>query len=173
MHHGITESEWFEFLEDTLPAAERVRVLAHLKGCEECRQLHRDIRVWEGIVQDEARRLVSALDRSPEEIDWMAANALDQIRRCEPRDIAVPGFRFGEGVLLLRALLDPLCGTGAARNAVRLATEQSCEPGSRVMQQANWSIFVRNLGAAIGAVYGVPARILIERVGRLVGAEVQ
>lgn len=162
--HGISQQTWFEYLEGSLPPAERARVDEHLDSCAPCRRLHHEIRVWERVIREEASRLTAARDLAADEIDRLAASALHRIRETEPPAIAVPGVEFGEAVLLLRNVLDPLCGEGAARNAVRAAKERSAE---------NWDAFVRCLGAAIGAVYGAPARVLVEHVGGLAGAGVR
>jgi anti-sigma factor RsiW len=173
MEHGFTHAQWVDFLDGVLPAAERARMKAHLNHCGECRQLYIRIREWESAIQSEAKLLTAALDRDPEEISLLAARALERIRASGPPGLVQLGFGRGEGVLLLRALLDPLCGSGAARNAVQLATEQSCGAGERTVSAPNWGLFVRNLGAAVGAVYGAPTRVLVERVGGLVGMEVR
>lgn len=168
MEHGFTHSQWLDFLDDALPAAECGRMKAHLAVCADCRQLMIRIQEWETAIQGEARLLTAELDRDPAEISWLAARALERIRASEPAGVVLSPFGQGEAVLLLRALLDPLCGSGAARNAVQLATEQSCGVGERFVSAPNWSLFVRNLGATVGAVYGAPARRLIECVGGLV-----
>jgi anti-sigma factor RsiW len=169
--HGITEKQWLAYIEGLLPESEHAKVQAHLEKCVECQQICRGIRDWEDVVRAEARLLITALDRAPQDVDRLTERILNEIRSIEPGQLGGSECRFDRGVLLLRALMDPLCGRGAAQSAIRLATEQSCA-GEQSLRESNWALFVRNLGAAIGGVYGVPVRTLIERVGYLVGAEV-
>ena len=117
MEHGITPAEWLGYLDGSLPAVERDRVRAHLDVCEGCRQTNSQVLAWEAAVRDEAKQLTRALARQPQEIDGLARQLLERIRNSEQRPDAGVSFRPAEAVLLLRALLDPLCGTGAARNA--------------------------------------------------------
>jgi anti-sigma factor RsiW len=168
MEHGFTSEQWIDFLDGALPLAEHRRMDAHLDACEECRLLVRQMRDWEEAIRGEAMLLTAGLDRDPGEISRLAARALERIRASEPAGVVLLPFGQGEAVMLLRALLDPLCGSGAARNAVQLATERSCGVGERAVSAPNWGLFVKNLGATVGAVYGAPARQLIECVGGLV-----
>ena len=168
MEHGFTHAQWINFLDDALPPAERSRMEAHLEECRECRGFTVSIQEWETAIQCEAGLLIAELDRDPNDIRRLAARALARIRASGPPGVVLSPFGQGEAVLLLRALLDPLCGSGAARNAVQLATERSYGPGEQWASAPNWGLFVKNLGATVGAVYGAPARVLIECVGSLV-----
>ena len=134
--------------------------------------MHDQLRQWESVVNAEVSRLNAAATRSPGEIDLLTEKFLQTIRENGIRPIEGAAFKPVEAVRLLRALLDPLCGVGAARNAVRLATEQSCRAGEQNVSVPNWGLFVRNLSKNVGCVYGSPARVLIERVGSLVAAEI-
>lgn len=165
--HGFDGSDWIAYLDGDLPPSRRAGMNAHLDECEECRELHHAIREWERTIEDEARFLAAALDRTPEDIDRLAAEAVRRIRRSEPPGIDSRGLGFAQSIFVLRSVLDPLCGEGAARNAVRLATAQSFQE-RECTRVADWGVFVRNLGAAIGGVYGIPARLLVERIGGLV-----
>ena len=172
-HHGIAEREWFEFIEGTLPPAQRGRISAHLDACESCRQLLHNIRVWESKVEEEARGLALHIERSPADLDRITLEMMGRIRKDAPPSISVHGMVFSEAARLLQAVLDPLCGKGAAANAVRLAAERSGGWLDRRVTSERWPLFVRNLGEGIGAVYGVPAQLLVERVGALVALEVE
>jgi hypothetical protein len=170
--HGFTEAEWMGYLDGTLPESTCARIRVHLELCGECCSLHDQLLEWESVVNEEVSRLDGAATRSPAEIALLTAKFLQSLRDSEIRPIQGAPFKPVEAVRLLRALLDPLCGAGAARNAVQLATGQSCRAGEQAVSVPNWSLFVRNLSKNVGCVYGSPARVLIERVGSLVGAEI-
>lgn len=172
-HHGIAEHEWFAYLEGTLPPAHRARLSAHLDTCAPCCRLLHQIRAWEEKIEEEARCLVLHVERQPHDLDRMAAEMMGRIRNDAPRALATRGMLFAEAVRLLQSVLDPLCGKGAAANAVRMAAERSGGWLDRRLSAERWPVFVRNLGEGVGAVYGVPAQLLIERVGALVAAEVE
>lgn len=170
--HSITEAQWMEYLNGTLTEAACARIRSHLEICEECRSMLNQLREWESVVIEEVSRLKVTATRSTGEIDVLAEKFLRSIRENGIRPIQGSALKPVEAVRLLRALLDPLCGAGAARNAVRLATEQSCRAGEQDVSVPNWGLFVRNLSKNVGYVYGSPARVLIERVGSLVAAEI-
>lgn len=170
--HGITETQWLEYLDGSLPESVCVRIRSHLAECAECRSMYQQLLKWESAVVQEIGRIHVAATRSSGEIDLLAARFLESVRENRIRPTQSAPFPPAEAVRLLRALLDPLCGAGAARNAVQLATEQSCRAGEQDVSVPNWSLFVRNLSKNVGRVYGSPARVLIERVGSLVGAEI-
>lgn len=170
--HGITETQWMEYLDGTLPESVCARIRSHLARCAECRSMHHQLLEWESAVAQETTRLHVATARNSTEIDLLAARFLENVRQNQIRPTQRAPFKPAEAVRLLRTLLDPLCGAGAARNAVQLATEQSCRAGQQDVSVPNWGLFVRNLSKNVGCVYGSPARVLIERVGSLVGAEI-
>jgi anti-sigma factor RsiW len=170
--HGITETQWMAYLDGSLPESACARIHSHLAVCAECRSLHDQLLEWESAVIQEISRLNAAATRSSGEINLLAEKFLQRLRESETRPTKGAPFKPAEAVRLLRALLDPLCGAGAARNAVQQATEQSCRAGEADVSVPNWSLFVRNLSKNVGCVYGSPARLLIERVGSLVGAEI-
>ncbi len=170
--HGFTETQWVEYLDGTLAKSACARIRAHLEVCEECRRMHDQLLEWESVVIAEVSRLNVAASRSNAEMDLLAGSFFQRIRENEIGSTKRAGLKTVEAVRLLRALLDPLCGAGAARNAVRLATEQSCRAGEDNVSVPNWGLFVRNLSKNVGCVYGSSVRVLIERVGILVAAEI-
>lgn len=172
-HHGFAQQEWFEYLEGTLPPAQRAHLSAHLDSCPQCAQLLHQIRAWEQKVEEEARSLVLHVERHPYDLDRMSTEMMCRIRLDSPPALAARGMVFAEAVRLLQSVLDPLCGKGAAASAVRMAAERTGGWLDRRLSSERWPVFVRNLGEGVGAVYGVPAQLLIERVGALVAAEVE
>ncbi|MFN7648352.1 MAG: anti-sigma factor family protein [Acidobacteriota bacterium] len=170
--HGITEKQWMAYLDGSLPESACARIRSHLAVCAECRSMRDQLLAWESAVVQEINRLNAAATRSSGEIDLLAGKFLQRLRENETRPTKRAPFKPVEAVRLMQALLDPLCGAGAARNAVQQANEQSCRAGEADVSVPNWSLFVRNLSKNVGCVYGSPARLLIERVGSLVGTEI-
>ncbi|MBI5282402.1 MAG: hypothetical protein HY858_12025 [Candidatus Solibacter usitatus] len=173
MHHGISEQQWFDYLELTIEASARRPIDAHLRGCAPCRALLDDIRAWESQVREEASRLAAAVDCPAPEIDRLLAEVLNRIHAGQPAALSSGGrWSCSEAVLLLRALLDPICGAGASRNAISLAASQSCPPEQPRVAAGNWPLFVSNLSSAIAAVYGSATGLLVRRAGACLALEV-
>jgi hypothetical protein len=105
-------------------------------------------------------------------VERLLTSALDRIRAAGPSAIrSDSGWTAGEGMMLLRSLLEPICGHGTAKVTMDLAVQRSTadEPG-RVTRR-NWRLFVANLSGAVASVCGSAAGRLVGQAGACLAIE--
>jgi len=167
MRHGISEEQWVGYLDGVLPGREMTRLREHANHCVECAETLRDLSVWRGRLAEEAGRVRRAFDASPETLDRLLAASLKRIRALEPeRERVETSWTFQEGVMLMRLLVEPLCGSGTAGATIHLAVQRSTLDGA-----AAWGLFVRNMSEAMGSVCGNAAGRLVNQVGSCLQVE--
>ena len=166
MKHGISEQQWLEYIDGALPARERARVWEHIEACPECAQTLRELDGWRALISEEGARLRLSAQLPEAEIDSLLAGCLERIRAGEPAGLRLGlGWTVTEGMILLRSLMEPMCGLGTARATISLAARRSTADQQGHITERNWRIFVANLSEAIASVCGSAAGRLVSRAG--------
>ena len=148
--HGIDEGKWLAFLDgERCPEVE-----AHLRECMECGEICKQLQACQEALRMEASFLRDAAGTGDPRIEQMLEACLGELsdgRAWTPQ----------QATLLLRSLLEPLCGAGAAKSITDLTLRRS--PGTnRSFDSAAWRLFVRNLSEDVESICG-------SATGRLVG----
>lgn len=104
--------------------------------------------IFETELRREAARLREAVHLSDEDLDRMLRR-----RRWTPR----------EAMLLLRLLVEPICGSGTAGAAIQLAERRSTAGA-----EFHWSLFVANLSETMAFLCGAATGRLVTRVAQTV-----
>lgn len=165
MQHGISEEQWIELIEGSLPQLESARLRAHASHCEECAGTLRELTVWRDKLVEEAAQVRAAFATSPADLDRLLAESLQRIRLVEPVEARRrPGRSFREAVMLLRLLVEPFCGSGTATAAVRLAVRRSTVDGLPE-NPAALSLFISNMSETMASLCGKEAGRLVNQVG--------
>jgi anti-sigma factor RsiW len=172
MQHGITERMWLEYVDGTSSPDETQRVSSHIAGCGECTRTFSELSAWHAMMTSEASRLHAALDLPERDMERLLARTVDKIRAAEPACLHSDlGWTIGEAMILLRSLLEPICGLGTARAAMELAVQRATanQPGS--LSERNWRLFVSNLSDAVASICGSAAGRLVGQAGTCLAIE--
>lgn len=166
MKHDISEQEWLEYMNGSLPRARQDRIRNHIEGCAECAALLQELNAWHQLMAQEGSRLRLSFEIPEREIDHLITGAIERIRAAEPQELQVCGaWTPAEGMFLLHSLMEPICGLGTARATMNLAVQRSTADSSGGVNGGNWRLFVANLSEAIASVCGSAAGRLVDRVG--------
>jgi hypothetical protein len=160
MQNHITDADWLEFFDSPGESARSRRVREHAADCPSCAKLLDSLeRVCEGLATEGAR-MRDALALPDEEIDALLGRCLARIRT-EPH----VGWSAAEATLLLRVLIEPICGRGTAGATINLARRRSLAAADEHLTSGSWSVFISNLSDAMASVCGAAAGRLVRRAG--------
>jgi hypothetical protein len=161
----FTEAEWLRFLDrpDDREVGETIR--RHTNVCAGCASLLESlVTVREGL-EAGAAQIRAALRTPSPEIDLL-------LERCLTRIQSSPHSRWSasEATLLLRLLLEPICGRGTAGATIDLARRRSTGATQDLfstprLTSANWNLFISNLSDAMSSICGAAAGTLVQRAG--------
>src|SRR5205807_2036151 len=113
MQHGITEQMWLDYVDGTAPLRDRRLIGQHIEECGECFRTFSELDTWRTLMMGEASRLRLAMELPDSHVDRLLTSAIDKIRAAGPAAIrSDSGWTAGEGMMLLRSLLEPICGHG-------------------------------------------------------------
>jgi hypothetical protein len=114
----------------------------------------------------EASRLRSNLAVPDEELSVLFSKCLDQIRETgTAADSARVHWTVREATMLIRLLVEPICGVGTAHALLSLAVKRSTATDQDSVTESNWRLFVSNMSDAITSVCGSATGRLVNRVG--------
>jgi hypothetical protein len=160
MQDHIRDEGWLRFLDDPGGCEASKRVREHIAGCGYCAKLFESLEsVREGLATEGAR-LRAATAMTDAEIDAMLGRCFAQIRSG-----AHPGWSATEATLLLRVLIEPICGRGTAGATISLARRRSLPASEEHLTSGSWSVFISNLSDAMSSICGAAAGRLVRRAG--------
>jgi len=148
--HGIDEGTWLAFL-DGEPSAEVER---HLVTCAECAETVSQFRTWQAALRTEGSRVRNAAGIGEERIEQMLDECLGQLS-------AARAWTPQQATLLLRSLLEPFCGAGAAQAITELTMSRS----------SDWRAFVGQLSENAESICGSAVGRLVGRAGMSLSVE--
>ena len=144
--HGIDERRWLAYLDgESCADIER-----HLPACAECSETVRRVESWRAALRQEGTRLRAAHATSDARGERMLQACLAELassRSWTPQ----------QARLLLRSLLEPLCGAGAARTITELTMRRA--------ESSSWRAFVSTLSENVESICGSAAGRLVGRAG--------
>lgn len=160
MQDHINDADWLRFLDDPRNADADQQISKHVTGCVKCAKLLKSLeRVRESLATDGARARASAAI-SDSEIDALLERCLAQIRSASQA-----GWSAAEATLLLRVLIEPICGSGTAGATINLARRRSLSAAEDDLTSGSWRLFISNLSDAMSSVCGAAAGRLVRRAG--------
>jgi hypothetical protein len=160
MQNHITDADWLRFLDAPGDCADTQRVRDHMAGCVSCAKVLESLESMREGLATEAGRIRNVVAISDSEIDALLGRCLAQI---EARPHA--GWSVGEATLLLRLLIEPICGRGTAGATIGLARRRSLPTTEEDLTSKSWSIFISNLSDAMSSICGAAAGRLVRRAG--------
>jgi hypothetical protein len=155
----FTADAWLRFL-DNPRDAESDAPGRHAVGCEDCASLLESLTAIRRGLEMDAGQIRSTLAPGPTDIDVLLNRCLAQIRSA-PRS----RWSVAEATLLLRVLLEPICGRGTAGATINLAQRRSTAAAQNQINSGNWNVFISNLSDAMSSICGAAAGTLVERAG--------
>jgi anti-sigma factor RsiW len=165
MRHDISTRDWLAYTGSSMGVEDRRRVRQHLEQCESCRDLASALAAWREVIASEAEALRPALGDPSSAIEPLMEKALERVRAAKPAALLrEDGWTADEAVLLLRSLLEPICGLGPARATIQWAIDRANRSGGVVNQQC-WPRFISSLCLAVTSVHGAGAGRLVSLVG--------
>jgi len=160
MQSHITDADWLRFLDAPRDCEDNRRVREHIAGCPRCANVLESFEsVREGLATEKAR-IHGAVAISDLEIDALLGRCLAQIGT-EPH----VGWSAAEATLLLRLLIEPICGRGTAGATIDLARRRSLPVTDEHLTSKSWSVFISNLSDTMSSICGVAAGRLVRRAG--------
>ena len=163
---------WLEYVDGVAPIEDTRGIRMHIAGCEECSRTFSELRAWHELMTSEASRLHAAMDLPDRDVERLLEHTMEKIRAAEPACLHTDlGWTISEGMILLRSLLEPICGLGTAKAAMDLAVQRATanQPGS--LSERNWRLFVSNLSDAVASICGSAAGRLVGQAGTCLAIE--
>ena len=170
MQHGFSEQQWLDYSDGTLDPETCSRIERHLRECPACLELTADLYAWRGLLTAEAAHLRDTCMLPEWRMERLLESTLNRVRFRHPQSFRNPGMTPREGMLLLRCLLESICGRGTARATMELAMRRSTDRSGDIDGQ-NWPVFVACLSDAIASVCGSAAGKLVDRAGICLSVE--
>ena len=160
MQDHILDADWLRFLDDPRDGEIGERVRDHIAGCGSCARLFESLELMrEGLVTEGAR-IRAAAAVTDTEIDALLGRCLAEIRSGSQA-----GWSASEATLLLRVLIEPICGRGTAGATISLARRRSLPASEEHLTSGSWSVFISNLSDAMSSICGAAAGRLVRRAG--------
>jgi hypothetical protein len=160
MQNHITDADWLRFFDAPRDCEDNQRVREHIAGCAHCANVLESFEsVRQGLLT-EKDLIHGAVAISDAEIDALLGRCLAQIRT-EPH----AGWSAAEATLLVRLLIEPICGHGTAGATISLARRRSLPLTEANLTSKSWSTFISNLSDAMSSICGAAAGRLVRRAG--------
>jgi hypothetical protein len=155
MQDDFSQEQWLRYMDgDADPAMRK-----HVDGCADCRALVSSIEDIGAMLSEESAHARDLASPTSAELDQMLVRCLTELRgELNPGPVWTPN----EAVLLMRALVEPICGPGTAGASILLAIRRST---SGRLTEGNWNLFVSNLSDVMVSVCGSAAGRLVNRAG--------
>jgi hypothetical protein len=150
MQDDFSEEQWLKYMDgDADPGMRK-----HVDACADCRALAASMNEIGAMLAEDSAQARSLAIPTPAELDQMLGRCLTELRG--------PVWTANEAVLLMRALVEPICGPGTAGASILLAIRRST---SGRLTESNWNLFVSNLSDVMVSVCGSAAGRLVNRAG--------
>ncbi|MBC7925131.1 MAG: hypothetical protein H7039_05690 [Bryobacteraceae bacterium] len=120
-----------------------------------------DLTDWATRLESEGTRLRNAMLAGDDRVEAMLSTTLRELHKAQPSNDT--HWSAGQALLLLRSLLVPFCGAGAASATIEHAVRRSA--ANRILRSHNWALFVRNLSEAVESICGSAAGCLVGKAG--------
>ena len=160
MQDHIREADWLRFLDDPGDREAGAPVREHMARCARCADLFESLKsIREGLAIEGAR-IRAAFAATDAEIDGLLTRCLAEIRSPSHE-----GWSAAEATLLLRVLIEPICGRGTAGATISLARRRSLAAAEEHLTGGSWSLFISNLSDAMSSICGAAAGRLVRRAG--------
>jgi hypothetical protein len=160
MQDHITDPEWLRFLDGPHDCEGNQRIREHIAGCINCARLLQSFEHVRRGLATEGALIRTSVRMSDSEIDALLGRCLAEVRAdCHT------GWSATEATLLLRLLIEPICGRGTAGATINLARRRSLPAAEEHLTGRNWSVFISNLSDAMGSICGAAAGRLVRRAG--------
>lgn len=160
MQDHIRDEDWVRFLENRGDSEMGGRVREHIAGCGHCAALFESLQLVHEGLASEGARIRAAVALTDAEIDSLLGRCLSQIRNAPQA-----GWSATEATLLLRVLIEPICGRGTAGATISLARRRSLAAAEEHLTSGSWSVFISNLSDAMSSICGAAAGRLVRRAG--------
>ena len=141
----------------------------HVENCPDCRGFAASIGVIRVILREQAGRLREATLLSDEAMDSMLTSCFSRLRSEVPGSHA--RWSASQAIVLLRVLVEPICGRGTAGVTIDLALRRSTASDEDSVTERNWSLFIANLSDLMASVCGSAAGRLVNRAGFCLAVE--
>ncbi|MGJ5818071.1 hypothetical protein [Paludibaculum fermentans] len=172
MRHGISEQEWLALIDGTTALHRAAALRQHAAACAECGATLAQLEHWQQEMSAEALRLRHCDPLSSTEVEQLLEVTLDRLSSLRPRDWApAPEWRIDQALCVLRTLMVPYCGPGAAAATIALASRKViCKPETNLTART-WPGFVATLSDCFGSVCGLAAGRLVGIAGTLLAVK--
>jgi hypothetical protein len=160
MRNHITDADWLQFLDAPRDCDDSRRIRDHIAGCASCVKVFDSLKSVRDGLATEAERIRNAISMSDSDIDALLGRCLAQIKTGSQAEWSA-----GEATLLLRLLIEPICGRGTAGATISLARRRSLPAAEEDLTGKSWSIFISNLSDAMSSICGAAAGRLVRRAG--------
>jgi hypothetical protein len=161
----LSEADWLRFLDHPGDREIGETICRHTSACAGCASLLESLVAVRDGLEAGGAQIRAALRTPSPEIDLL-------LERCLTRIQSSSHSRWSpsEATLLLRLLLEPICGRGTTGATMDLARRRSTGPtqdlfSSPQLTSGNWNLFISNLSDAMSSICGAAAGTLVERAG--------
>lgn len=144
MKHGITATEWHDYLEGQLSDEVHDRIEAHLIGCLSCWEFYEEMAQATGALRSAGDRMRRAFPLQDHELHAGLNRVFARINQSSTEMCATPGV-IQQRLSTLAAVLTPMCGAQTAASALRVAAQGSPAQSLEQVTDENWTPFLRRL----------------------------
>lgn len=166
--HGFSEEEWIGYLEGSLPAEDRRAFESHLGACAPCARRASGLAGLGEALRAAGGRRRGRVNTGPDRVARIEKAVL---ARAGLGPASAPRFLVAQSIQVLRACLEPTCGTSSADRVIRLAARRSVPAGVDELTGAHWPAFVSHLGDILASLCGASAARSIVQMARTLGVE--
>ena len=137
----------------------------HLRACEECNHLRRNVMAMENQLQLAGKRLKDSFPANQDRAQKAAQSCLEGIHKME--EASQTSAPVLERLTTLRAFMTPLCGSETVSRALCAAAQRTAVRSPEVLTELLWPDFLENLSTITSVLCGDPTAMLVSEVGRL------
>jgi hypothetical protein len=160
MQDHIRDADWLRFLDDPRGGDRGEHIREHVAGCVKCAKLLKSLELVRESLATEGARVRASSAISDSEVDALLERCFVQIRSSSQT-----GWSATEATLLLRVLIEPICGRGTAGATISLARRRSLSAAGEDLTSGSWRLFISNLSDAMSSICGAAAGRLVRRAG--------
>lgn len=172
MRHGISEQEWLGIVDGTLSLSRAESIRRHALTCDDCAGTLAELTAWHEEMTREALHLRQYARMSSAELENLLADSLDRLAALRPAEWRpAPEWRIDQALSVLRSLMVPYCGPGAAAATIALATSRTIRKPETSLTEGSWPGFVDTLSDCFGSVCGLAAGRLVGIAGTILSAK--
>lgn len=165
--HGISETVWMNYLDNTIASNEKQRVDNHIGSCEECRDFYQRMVKTENLLSSAGVEIKNSFQIDEQSVSVNLAKVLARILDLDAKNQNLSRNEVEERLDELTAILASMCGSWTAVNALRVAAEATIAKSPEKLTTETWAPFLKHLKKIASVFCGDAGANLVWKYGQL------